>query len=616
VRAQYATLRTGAKDPPIGRFPARYGAAAMKSLALALLAAIVLAAAPAASAETHVFSIASSPSTHIASTRDSDRVTATLRTGSTSAIAADGRHVYSSEQRIDGGAIGRMDLDGANADPNWLTGLNHGMGQWLAVAAGHVCWTTSYQQHMEAGCVPVNADGSRGAPVQGIVSDQSMNGFAIDAGHLYWGRAISINVPGSIARADIDGGNVQPDFIPNVTYPRGIAVNADHIFFTETNPQSFSPPPATIKAALLSGGAPLAIVTMPANTPLGPIAANGDHVYWSEGSTTMTIGRATLTGSDQKHAFATPGGLILGVATERAGSDTLEVDLAAGTPDGRPLDNGDLTERDAFNVRVTLKNTSATATIRDLQYAGGAPLTIDARSIARIGVLGAPAGAPPSSLGPGQSATFDYQLTAATDGVAAAILKVTGKDDDGAPQEAKGSLKLTVTQAGRLNAALAQWARFQGMDSLMLAAARKLYRGWDKRGQAMQASLRKVLSPAERKRWFGSAKEVVIDNLDVARAVLMGRSPNATAAQFPQKSIAGVSADELYDEYNKAFKSEVGKGAAKYVQKYKDLGSGAKKQVQLAYAESGLALNYVLNTASQDSARRPRRWSSRSRTVW
>ena len=43
-----------------------------------------------------------------------------------------------------------------------------------------------------------------------------------------------------------------------------------------------------------------------------------------------------------------------------AGRDTLEVDLAAGTPDGRPLDNGDLTEQEAFHVRVTLKNTSTT----------------------------------------------------------------------------------------------------------------------------------------------------------------------------------------------------------------------------------------------------------------
>ncbi len=282
------------------------------------------------------------------------------------------------------------------------------------------------------------------------------------------------------------------------------------------------------------------------------------------------------------------------------GRDTLEVDLDAGTPDGRPLDNGDLTEQEAFNVRVTLKNTSTTTTIKDLQYAGGAPLTIDARSIARIGVLSAPAGAPPSTLGPGESATFDYQLNAATDGAAAAIVKVTGKDAGGTPQEAKGSLKLAVTQAARLNAALAQYARVQGMDSLMLAAARKLYQGWDKRGQAMQAALRKVLSPAERKRWFGTAKKSVVDNLDVARAMLMGRSPNATAAQFPQRSIAGVSADELAAEYDKTFKAKVGEGAAKYVKKWEDLGAGAKQQVELAYAESGLGLNYIMNTASQD----------------
>ena len=283
-----------------------------------------------------------------------------------------------------------------------------------------------------------------------------------------------------------------------------------------------------------------------------------------------------------------------------AGRDTLEVDLAAGTPDGRPLGNGDLTEQEAFNVRVTLKNTSTTATLHDLRYAGGAPLTIDGRSIARVGILAAPAGAPPTTLDPGQSATFDYQLTAASDGVAAAVVKVTGQDDGGTSQEAKGSLKLAVTQAGRLNAALAQYARVQGMDSLLLALSRKLYQGWDKRGQALQSALRKALSPAERKAWFGTAKTAVVDNLDVARALLMGRAPNATAAQFPQHAIAGVKAEDLYDEYNKTFMSKLGEGAAKYVKKWEELGSGAKKQVGLAYAESGLALNYIMNSASQD----------------
>ena len=53
-----------------------------------------------------------------------------------------------------------------------------------------------------------------------------------------------------------------------------------------------------------------------------------------------------------------------------------------------------------------------------------------------------------------------------------------------------------MTQAARLNASLAQWARVQGMDQLMLSLARKFYKGWDKRGEAMQTELRKVMSPA------------------------------------------------------------------------------------------------------------------------
>jgi hypothetical protein len=571
----------------------------MKTALGAVIVGLVLGAAPAASAQTHVFSIASSPSTHIAATQDSDGATTTLRTGSTNAIAADAAHVYWSEQRGDGGAIGRMDVDGANADPNWLTGLTHNMGAGLAVTVGRVCWTTQFQARYEAGCVPVAADGSHGDPVQGIVTDTSMNGFAVDAAHLYWGRATSINLPGSIARSGIDGSNVETDFIPNVSYPRAVAVNDDRIFFTETNPQSFSPPPAAIKTAVISGGAPLAIVSMPGATNLAGLAVNGDHVYWAEGNTTMTIGRATLTGSDQNHAFATPGGLVLGVATEPSAGDTLDVDVSAATPDGRALNTGDLTEQEAFNVRVTLHNTSAGQTIRDLRYAGGAPLTIDARSIARVGVLSAPAGAAPSTLGPGERATFDYTLTAGTDGVAAAITKITGTSGDGSAQEATGSLKLTITQAGRLNAALGQWARLQGIDTLMLGAARKLYQGWDRTGLRMQASLRRALSPAERRRWFGTASRNVIDNLDVARALLLGRSPNATAAQFPNRGFGGYTAEELQDEYNRAFKAELGKGVDRYVKRWSTLGSGARAQLRTAWGESSLAANYIMNTASQ-----------------
>lgn len=283
-----------------------------------------------------------------------------------------------------------------------------------------------------------------------------------------------------------------------------------------------------------------------------------------------------------------------------SGADTLDVDITAATPDGRALDSGGLTEQEAFDVHVTLKNTSTTETIKDLNYASGAPLTIDPRSIARIGTLSAPGAAPPTSLAPGETKTFDYRLTAGTDGVAAAVVKVTGKSVGGTPQEAKGSLKITVTPAGRLNAALAQYARLHGIDTLMLGVARKFYKGWDRRGLALQAALRRVLSPAERKRWFGTATRNVVDQLDVARALLLGRAPNATAAQFPNKGFSGYTAEELNDEYDRTFKAELGKGVAKYVKRWSDLGDGARRQLQYAYGESALALNYIMNTASQD----------------
>ena len=51
--------------------------------------------------------------------------------------------------------------------------------------------------------------------------------------------------------------------------------------------------------------------------------------------------------------------------------------VSATALDGRVLGEGGLTESEAFDVHVTLKNTSTTQTIKDIEYAGGAPLTID-----------------------------------------------------------------------------------------------------------------------------------------------------------------------------------------------------------------------------------------------
>jgi hypothetical protein len=471
--------------------------------------------------------------------------------------------------------------------------LGRSEGKTVTAAAGSAtvtplpgsCPTTteSAMAINDAGTVVLQCvNGTRTVSALGIVTDLPA-GFSpvrrgITPSGVVLGRMGSPSLPAKVAGASMVT-TLQP--LPGYTTAAGQAIADDGTVVGQSGSGD------TARATLWRPDGTAVDLNMMAPGATGPLVTATD--ISPDGG--YIIGHVTLGGGQSDAPIYRIG----------AGRDTLEVDLTAAAADGRPLNTGDLTEQETFNVRVTLKNTSTTATIKDLQYAGGAPLTIDARSIARIGTLSAPAGAPPSKLGPGESATFDYQLTAATDGVAAAIVKITGKSDGGTPQEATSSLKLTVTQAARLNAALAQWARVQGMDSLMLSMARKLYQGWDKRGQALQAQLRKVLSPAERKRWFGTtAKQAVVDNLDIARALLMGRSPEATAAQFPQRSIDGVSADELYDEYNKAFKNEVGRGVAKYVKKWEELGSGAKRQVQLAYAESGLAVNFIMNTASQD----------------
>jgi len=121
---------------------------------------------------------------------------------------------------------------------------------------------------------------------------------------VYWGNG----GPGTVGRADLDGTHVQPRFITGGSNVRGVAVDADHVYWTNWGQVN---PTGTIGRANLDGsGVDQGFIAGSLNPY--PLALGGDQLYWGEYS--GRVGRVNLDGSGFTPALVTGGGTIDGVA--------------------------------------------------------------------------------------------------------------------------------------------------------------------------------------------------------------------------------------------------------------------------------------------------------------
>jgi hypothetical protein len=136
-------------------------------------------------------------------------------------VAVDDAYVYWSA----GAAIGRARLDGSSVDPAFIATGGEVCG--VAVDREHVYWGDATATRVGR----ANLDGTSADP--GFVDGTPANtcGVAVDATSVYWGNFAA---NGSIGRADIDGGAVQPAFVADVTWPCGVAVDATHVFWSSS----------------------------------------------------------------------------------------------------------------------------------------------------------------------------------------------------------------------------------------------------------------------------------------------------------------------------------------------------------------------------------------------
>ena len=195
-----------------------------------------------------------------------------------------------------GAVVGRVNLDGTEANPDFIN-TPRGTTTWdVAVDAGHIYWTWSNRDDPEPSpgwIARANLDGSAVQPQ--FISGVGPGGLAVANGRLYWANADTR----TIGRANVDGSGVDPSFISSIGDDAfDVEADSSHVYWArdaETSPPG-GPRLGWVGRANVDGsGADPSLI--------GPISFGGNdglaldaaHVYFTGG---LSIYRANLDGSD------------------------------------------------------------------------------------------------------------------------------------------------------------------------------------------------------------------------------------------------------------------------------------------------------------------------------
>jgi hypothetical protein len=270
----------------------------------------------------------------------------------------------------------------------------------------------------------------------------------------------------------------------------------------------------------------------------------------------------------------------------------LEVTLNAFGPDGTSLLDDVVGMSQTVLVELTIEN-PGDEEVTGFRFADDAPLVVDERSTGGLEITSQPVIDPNLTLDPEEEVTFAFEVTATANGIAAAHTKVTATDADGRTLEDVHSLKFVIEDGAEMTDAMGQYLILQAVDQLILQSARSWIRGMTARGNDLHQRLSAIFTPEQRRRWFGSETALPLTPTDFAIALLRGSAPEMVAASLPKSRWEGFTAQQLNRAYDDAFKNEVGKGVAEYVDGYRNLAGSAKRFLQDSYSEA-LMTSYVL----------------------
>ena len=134
--------------------------------------------------------------------------------------------------------------------------------------------------------------------------------IAVDAGHIYWSGYLDDT---SIGRSNIDGSDVQPNFITGVDDPRGLAVDANYIYWTNYA-EGYG---TTIGRANIDGTGVNPAFISGAYAPWG-VAVNATSIYWTNNTggdfpgVVPSVGTANLDGSNPNQDLVNTGKTVSG----------------------------------------------------------------------------------------------------------------------------------------------------------------------------------------------------------------------------------------------------------------------------------------------------------------
>jgi hypothetical protein len=111
-----------------------------------------------------------------------------------------------------------------------------------------------------------SASPSRSDTSEGV---SGCGGIAVDGSHIYWADPFH----GAIDRADLNGGNVDYDFVTGLLNPCGVAVGAGSVYWTDFKA-------GTIGRVGLEGGEPDRELIRGLWQPCG-VAVGGQYLYWT-----------------------------------------------------------------------------------------------------------------------------------------------------------------------------------------------------------------------------------------------------------------------------------------------------------------------------------------------
>jgi hypothetical protein len=188
----------------------------------------------------------------------------------------------------DASTIGRAASDGSGVEQGFMAGVDYPLS--LAVDGSHLYWAGA------GGIGRANLDGSDADPDFVTVPGSFYAAVAVDGSHIYW----SDDVAGTIGRANLDGSDADPDFIADAgSNPLGLAADGSHVYWVNADGSSME---AIGRANVDGSGVEGSFITLPPSSSLCGVAVDGAHVYWSD-EAGEAIGRADLDGSAVEDKF-------------------------------------------------------------------------------------------------------------------------------------------------------------------------------------------------------------------------------------------------------------------------------------------------------------------------